>query len=92
MQEATKKKNCRTFKLPAKQLTCSSSAAPRSIADTIESFGRMLTAEDLSELLACSPKTIYSRAKASTMPVTRFGGSIRFDPIATAAWLRSQAA
>jgi Helix-turn-helix domain len=68
------------------------SPAPLPIADVIESFGRMLTVEDLAPLLNSSPKTLYKRAKAGTMPVTRIGGSITFDPVLTAKWLRDQTA
>lgn len=66
--------------------------APRSIAETIEQFGRMLTIEDLALLLALSPKTLYARSKRGSIPVTRIGSSIRFDPYLTAEWVRERTA
>jgi excisionase family DNA binding protein len=52
----------------------------------------MLTPAKLAELLALSPKTLYARVKAGTIPSIRIGGSIRFDPAVTANWLQSKMA
>jgi hypothetical protein len=65
---------------------------PRSIADTIERWGRMLTVKELAHLLAESPKTTYARVKRGSQPATLVGSSIRFDPYVTAKWLRSKSA
>jgi hypothetical protein len=65
---------------------------PRSIADTIERYGRMITVKEFAELMAESPKTTYARVKRGTQPATLVGSSIRFDPVVTAEWLRSQSA
>jgi len=65
---------------------------PRSIADTIESFGRMLTAKELAPLLGESPKTLYARVKRGAQPAVLLGSAVKFDPYVTAEWLRSQAA
>lgn len=69
-----------------------SNDSPKSIAEAIASFGRMLTVNDLAPLLTQSPKTLYKRAKAGSMPATRIGGAIRFDPYLTAEWLRKRTA
>ena len=67
--------------------------APRSIADIIESFGRMMTAKELAPLLAMSKSTLYDRTKAGTIPSTSIGGSdIRYDPYLIAQWLRGRTA
>jgi excisionase family DNA binding protein len=68
------------------------STTPCSIADTIERWGRMLTVKELASLLSESPKTIYARVKRGTQPAVLIGSSIRFDPVVTAEWLRSQSA
>jgi hypothetical protein len=47
---------------------------PRSIADTIERHGRMLTVKELAQLLAESPKTAYARVKRGSQPATLIGG------------------
>lgn len=48
------------------------------------------SAPDLAELLGCSDKHIYELAKSGRMPHLRIDGMIRFDPSATAAWLRER--
>ena len=48
------------------------------------------SASDLAELLGCSDKHIYELAKSGRMPHLRIDGMIRFDPSATAAWLRER--
>jgi excisionase family DNA binding protein len=63
-----------------------------SIADVIENFDHMLTIEELAELIQFAPKTLYSKVKRGSIPVTRLGGSLRFDPKRTADWLRDQTA
>jgi predicted DNA-binding transcriptional regulator AlpA len=67
-------------------------AAPRSIADTIESYGRMLTVKELAPLLGESPKTLYARVKRGAQPAILLGSAVKFDPYVTAEWLRSQSA
>lgn len=56
----------------------------------IERRERAWSASELAELLGCSDKHIYSLAKSGRMPHLRIGGVIRFDPRATAAWLRER--
>lgn len=68
------------------------STAPTSIATTIERHGRLLTVKELAQLLAESPKTIYSRVKRGIQPAVLLGASVRFDPYDTAEWLRSRSA
>lgn len=48
------------------------------------------SASELAELLGCSGKHIYALAKSGRMPHLRIGGMIRFDPRATAEWLRER--
>jgi excisionase family DNA binding protein len=64
---------------------------PRSIADVLESMGRLLTAKELAPMLAMSKSTLYDRAKDGTIPATSTGGTdVRFDPYLVAQWLRSR--
>jgi len=65
---------------------------PSSVIEAIRQHRRMLTPAKLAELLALSPKTLYARVKAGTIPSIRIGGSIRFDPAVTANWLQSKMA
>jgi len=48
------------------------------------------SAAALAELLGCSAKHIYELAKTGRLPHLRIDGMIRFDPSATAAWLRER--
>jgi excisionase family DNA binding protein len=79
-------KPCRTYPHAA------DTHKPCSVATTIERYGRMMKADELAPLLSMSPKTLYKRVKHGTMPATRIGGAVLFDPYVTAQWLRSQAA
>lgn len=72
--------------------TESQDPAPRSIADTIERYGRMLTVKEFALLTAESRKTVYARVKRGAQPASLISGSIRLDPYETAVWLRSQSA
>lgn len=77
-------KPCRTF--PARD------QEPVSIATQIERCESLITPAQLALLLALSPKTIYAMAKSGSLPVVRFGTSIRFDPSDTSRWLRDRSA
>lgn len=65
---------------------------PRSIADRIEAADHALTVKELSTLYRSSRSWWYQRARTGRMgrAVIRVGGTVRFDPVLTAAWLRSQ--
>jgi excisionase family DNA binding protein len=61
-----------------------------SIAERIEKAPGALTAPQLAQYLEMSPTTIYDMAAKGRIPHIRIGSSIRFDPVVTARWLRSQ--
>jgi excisionase family DNA binding protein len=60
------------------------------IIAVIEARRGAWSAPDLAELLGCSGKHIYALAKSGRMPHLRIDGMIRFDPGATAQWLRER--
>jgi iron only hydrogenase large subunit-like protein len=64
---------------------------PKSIADRIEAIDHALTTKELAHMLRVSGSSLYARAREGRMgrAVIRFGGTIRFDPVYTAQWLRS---
>ena len=66
--------------------------APRSVADRIESFERLLRARELAPLLGINSKTIYAQAASGAIPSLKLAGSLRFDSFTVAAWLRAKAA
>jgi excisionase family DNA binding protein len=62
------------------------------IADRIEEYCCLMTAQQLAELLGESVKTLYARVSRGAMPAVRIGGAVKFDPVKTAIWLREQSA
>jgi excisionase family DNA binding protein len=62
------------------------------IAEKIEKLDHLLTIDELAALTSFSPKTLYSKVKAGTIPTTRISGSLRFDPGLIATWLRAKTA
>jgi excisionase family DNA binding protein len=51
---------------------------------------RLLTVEEVAELLALSPKTIYAWAGSRRIPSLRLGRSLRFSEKDLKAWLDSR--
>ena len=62
-----------------------------SLAELIAARKVAWTAAQLAVLLSCSTRHVLKLAKAGKMPSIRLGGTVRFDPKATGAWLRSRA-
>ena len=56
----------------------------------IRSRRRAWTAAELADVLSMSAKHILKMAKEQRMPSYRIGGSVRFDPSATADWLEGR--
>jgi excisionase family DNA binding protein len=64
---------------------------PTAVTDIIRAKGSFWTADELAEVLSVSRKHIYKLAKGGRIPCYRMGGTIRFDPEATAQWLEKRA-
>ena len=62
--------------------------SPRNLAAVIEQRPGLLKAQDLIMLLGFEKTAIYEMVAAGRIPYLRFDSSIRFDPIAIAAWMR----
>jgi len=62
------------------------------LADKIEKIDHLLTINELAALISLSAKTLYSKVAAGTIPTIRISGSLRFDPVMIADWLRAQTA
>jgi excisionase family DNA binding protein len=65
-------------------------SASANIISLIETRSGAWSAPELAELLGCTGKHIYALAKSGRMPHIRIGGMVRFDPAATADWLRNR--
>lgn len=62
-------------------------AEVESLISHIRARRRAWTAAELAEILSLSAKHLLKMAKEQRMPSYRIGGSVRFDPSATADWL-----
>ena len=60
----------------------------KGLPDLVQERLRALTVRELATLLHVSERLIYRMAADATIPSFRVCGSVRFDPNATAAWLR----
>jgi excisionase family DNA binding protein len=60
------------------------------LADTVLNHGRALTVAEVAYLMAMSIKTIYKMVGEGRIPHVKPFGSIRFDPVITADWIRSR--
>lgn len=68
-------------------------AAPHSevsLADRIGQMKKLLSVQEVAELLGENQFTIYRRCKRGTMPHYRLGSSTKFDPAHLAKWLRER--
>jgi excisionase family DNA binding protein len=63
--------------------------SPNLIA-VIEGKSGAWSAPELAKLLGCTGKHIYALAKSGRLPHLRIGTMIRFDPAATAEWLKKR--
>lgn len=61
---------------------------PRDLAAVVEQQPGLLKVQDLVRLTGFRKTAIYQMVEDGRIPYLRFGSSIRFDPIAIAAWMR----
>ena len=64
---------------------------PLDLPAQLESRRKAITVPELADALQLSTKQIYQLVSKGHIPSYRIAGSIRFDPVSTAKWLRSQA-
>ena len=60
---------------------------PFNILNALSSYQRLITVEELAELLGRSKFTIYRMARTKQIPSLPVGGSRKFDPSRIAMWL-----
>jgi predicted DNA-binding transcriptional regulator AlpA len=66
---------------------------PRSVADVIEGFGRMLTTKELAPLIGHEIKSLYAKGNSGKIPgQAKLAGTVAWDCYVVAAWLRRKAA
>ncbi len=80
----------RSLKATSNLLSFPTSSGVADVPTQIEKIGRYLTGKELAPILAMSYPNLLKLAKAGKMPFSRFGGSIKFEPTAVAAWLRER--
>jgi len=62
------------------------------LADSLDGKTRALIVADVAELLNVSERQVYKLVAGHRIPCFKIGGSIRFDPLAVALWLRMKMA
>lgn len=62
------------------------------LADMIGAKPRALRVSEVAALLNVSERQVYKLVAEHRIPCFKIGGSIRFDPVAVAAWLRQKMA
>jgi excisionase family DNA binding protein len=62
------------------------------LADFILAKGRALTVRNVAMIFNISERQVYKMATKHRIPRFKIGGTIRFDPIAMASWLRKNMA
>lgn len=60
------------------------------LAEYLEGKPRALMVSEVAALLSVSERQIYKLAAENRIPHLRIAGSIRFDPLALAGWLRRE--
>jgi excisionase family DNA binding protein len=65
-------------------------AAEAELAEVIQASNRAWTLAELAKLLHCSRTTLYDMVERGRIPHLRVGSMLRFDPVATAQWLRER--
>jgi excisionase family DNA binding protein len=63
-----------------------------SLADSINGKSRAMTVNDVATLLTISERQVYKLVAERRIPYFKISGSIRFDPVAVASWLRQKMA
>jgi len=58
------------------------------IIDVLEKRKTLMSVRDVATVTGLSDKTIYRRVRSGTIPVVRFGYTVKFDPHQLAQWLR----
>jgi excisionase family DNA binding protein len=67
-------------------------AEPQDVLERLTQSERLLTAKELAELLAVSPKTLYSYVSRNMIPHFKIEANVRFRGKDVAEWLRRRAA
>lgn len=62
------------------------------LADSLDGKMQALTVADVAKLLNVSERQVYKLVAEHRIPCFKIGGSIRFDPLAVALWLRMKMA
>ena len=60
-----------------------------SLDDALRRHRRLLTVAELANALSMSPKTLYSQAKRGRIPAKTIFGSVRFDAVEIADWMKA---
>ena len=63
---------------------------PEPTPGTPEFLQRLLTVDDVAEMLQLKPSTVRAYAERSTLPCVRIGNRLRFLPSDVGAWIEQR--
>jgi predicted DNA-binding transcriptional regulator AlpA len=61
-----------------------------SLVSSLLTYKRGLTVKQFADIIGISGKSVYDAIKEDGLPMIRFRGSIRIDPVHAAEWLRAR--
>jgi excisionase family DNA binding protein len=61
-----------------------------SLVSSLLNHRKGLTVKQFADIIGVSDKSVYDAIKEDGLPVIRFRGSIRIDPVHAAKWLRAR--
>jgi len=64
---------------------------PAVVRPEVGGIRRLLTPEDVADLLSSTRQAVIKKARLGTIPSFKLGKAVRFYPAAIDAWLRQQA-
>lgn len=85
-----RRSHLREVLLVKKHRPVTSPEVPCDLPTRIEKMDGALTVPELAELLWLGRTAIYDMVNRGVIPHMRIGGSIRFDPIVLARWIRER--
>lgn len=60
------------------------------LVERLEARNGLMSVNELAELIGTHTQTIYKWTRQHKLPCIRVGGRLKYDPVATAGWLRAR--
>jgi excisionase family DNA binding protein len=60
------------------------------LVEQLEARSGLMSVKELADLMGSHAQTIYKWTRQHKLPCIRVGGRLKYDPVATAGWLRAR--